>query len=147
MQRSRRVWMNVFLGVVAAVCAFAIWSVTDLPWRARIFPQTVAGIGLIVTGVAWLVARRGAPREEARRDEATEKKPVRTWPYLVWAGGYLVGIAMVGMPVAGAVWVALFLKREDKMAWHLAVAAGAAAAVVLLALGSIARMPGGWLFG
>ncbi len=60
MPRSRRVWMNVFLGVVAAVCAFAIWSVIDLPWRARIFPQTVAGIGLIVTCVAWLVAWRAA---------------------------------------------------------------------------------------
>ena len=147
MPRSRSVWMKVFLGVVAAVCAFAIWSVTDLPWRARIFPQTVAGIGLIVTCVAWLVARHAAPPEEASTDEATEKKPVRTWPYLVWAGGYLLGIAMVGMPVAGAVWVALFLKREDKMAWHFAVAAGGAAAVVMVALGSIARMPGGWLFG
>jgi hypothetical protein len=54
---------------------------------------------------------------------------------------------MVGMPVASAVWVALFLKREDNMRWHLAVAAGGAAAVVMVALRSIARMPGGWLFG
>ena len=147
MPRSRRLWMNVFLGAVAAVCAFAIWSVTDLPWRARIFPQTVAGIGLIVTSVAWLVARRVAPPQEAPADETTEEKPARTWPYLAWAGAYLLGVAAVGIPVASAVWVALFLKREDNMRWHFAVAAGAAAAVVLVALGSIARMPGGWLFG
>ena len=147
MPRSRRVWTNVFLGFVGAVCAFAIWSVVDLPWRARIFPQTVAGIGLIVTGVTWLVAWRAAQPEEARRDEATGEKPARTWPYLVWAGAYLLGIAVAGIPVASAVWVALFLRREDNMPWHFAVAAGAAAAVVLVALGSIARMPGGWLFG
>ncbi len=56
----------------------------------------------------------------------------------------LIGVTVGFVPGLGG---ALFLKREDNMRWHFAVAAGAAAAVVLVALGSIARMPGGWLLG
>ena len=140
------------LGVTAAVFAFAVWGVVDVPWRARIFPQTVAVIGLIVTALAALAARRGAqrahPTEPSAGDiRARREQSLSVWPYIVWAAGYLAGIAVVGLPVASAVWVALFLRREDKMAWHFAVASGAVAAVVLMALGSIARMPAGWLFG
>ena len=140
------------LGVTAAVFAFAVWGVVDLPWRARIFPQTVAVIGLIITALALLAASRGAQSEDATEPSAEDapapkEQALRSWPYMVWAGGYLAGIAVVGLPVASAVWVALFLRREDKMAWHFAVASGAVAAVVLVVLGSIARMPAGWLFG
>jgi hypothetical protein len=140
------------LGVVAAVFAFAVWGVVDLPWRARIFPQTVAVIGLIVTALALLAASRGAQPEDATEPfagdaPAPKERTLPSWPYLVWAGGYLVGVAAVGLPVASAVWVAVFLRREDGMDWHFAAAAGAVAAGVLVALGTIARMPSGWLFG
>lgn len=140
------------LGVTAAVFALAVWGVVDLPWRARIFPQTVAAIGLIVTALALLATSRGAQPEDATEPSAedapaSKEQALRSWPYIVWAGAYLAGIAVVGLPVASAVWVALFLRREDNMAWHFAVAAGAVVAVALVVLGSIARMPGGWLFG
>ncbi len=151
MHNSRAALYRV-LGVTAVVFAFAVWGVVDVPWRARIFPQTVAVIGLIVTVLAWLSVSRATRPEDATERSAEDapapkEQAVSAWPYIVWAGGYLAGIALVGLPVASAVWVALFLRREDKMAWHFAVAAGAVAAVVLVALGSIARMPAGWLFG
>ncbi len=141
--RNSRAALYWVLGVTAVVFAFAVWGVADVPWRARIFPQTVAVIGLIVTALALLAANRGAQPE----DPTDKERALRAWPYIVWAAGYLAGIAVVGLPAASAVWVALFLRREDKMAWHFAVASGAVAAVVLMALGSIARMPAGWLFG
>lgn len=141
--RNSRPALYWVLGVTVTVFAFAVWGVVDLPWRARIFPQTIAVIGLIVTALALLAANRGTQPEDP-----TGKEPaLRAWPYIVWAAGYLAGIAVVGLPVASAIWVALFLRREDKMAWPFAVASGAVAAVVLVALGSIARMPAGWLFG
>ena len=138
--------MNVFLGIVAVVCAFAMWSVVGLPWRARIFPQTIAGIGLIVTALSVVATRRFGKPDEKKEALATDA-PTGTRRYLAWAAGYLAGIALVGLPVASALWVAAFLKREDNMPWHFAVAAGAAVIVTLLALGRIARFPGGWLIG
>ncbi len=149
MHNSRAALYWVF-NVTAALFAFAVWRVTDLPWRARIFPQTVAVIGLIVTALAWFAARRGARPDAAAvpsADGASTERRLRSWPYIVWAGGYLAGMAAVGFPLASAVWVTLFLRREDKMPWHFAVAGGAVAAIVLVALGSIARMPAGWLWG
>ena len=152
--RNSRTALFWVIGVTAVVFAFAVWGVVDLPWRARIFPQTVAVIGLIVTALALLAASRGAQPDDATEPSAEDApapapkgQALRAWPYMVWAAGYLAGIAAVGLPAASAVWVALFLRREDKMAWHFAVASGAVAAVVLVALGSIARMPAGWLFG
>ena len=152
MTRSRRMLLIRFLGVATVAFALAIVGVVGLPWRARIFPQTVAALGLAL-GVLALVRtiRSGTPpvTEEASPpiDSGAGRAPAGGLRHLVWVLAYFGAIVLAGFPTASAIWVSVFLWREDRMPWRFAVAAGAVVAVVLVLLTRIARMPEGWLFG
>ena len=151
MARSHRARLRWFLGVATVVLVLAIWGTVGLPWRARIFPQTVAALGLTLSVLALvtsLLAPSGVAEEPPHPDDVdTERHPRPIRQYLAWAVSYLAAIALVGFPAASALWVSLFLRREDHMPWRFAIAAGAAVVILLVALTRIARMPSGWLLG
>jgi hypothetical protein len=152
MVRNQRTLLIWFLGVAAAMFALAIWEVVGLPWRARIFPQTVAALGLALSVLALVHTVRSETRP-VTEGASPPGDPDAARPltighrHMVWVLTYFAAIVLAGFPAASAICVSLFLWREDRMPWRFAMAAGAVVAVALALLTRIARMPQGWLLG
>jgi hypothetical protein len=157
----RSTWSErfAFLVLMAVVFAWAAMEAQGFPSRARVFPQTVAllALVLVVPAVVQSLRERSIDGAEEQPRDASLEGPLpesarRQWtlalPYLAAMGLYLAVIALIGFLPASFLFVALFVFRFGGISWWRSLAM---AAVFTLALFGLVWMldltlPGGeWI--
>ncbi len=131
----------VLLILTGLLFGWAALEARTFPVRARIFPQFVAGTGLILTLVAvarTLVVRlRGGPGAGAN-GAATWTSQLRAGlPYLLWVLGYYLGIWVLGFLLATFIFVCLVLILLARVRWYSAMPASLPLLAGLLVLGEV----------
>lgn len=123
-----RLCFGIFVLCVLAFAAFEAW---DFSRRARYMPLyvSVAGIALSFLLIAFELwrsraagdrtTRRGVAIEDLAAEDIFSPEEERhrlkvTSYYFLWMIGYVCLIALVGLPVASALFLALFLRIESR---------------------------------
>lgn len=124
-----------------SVLIFALFvtaGLTSLPFppRARVYPLWVAVLGSLIVAVAWI----RTPADEMPSGPAF----VTIAPYLAWVIGFLMVAALVGLPLASALFVGIFLNRVGEVSRVRSAVAGVAAAGVLILLGAALGLRWPW---
>lgn len=155
-------WLRTaFVLLVLALAIFAWWSAGDFRRAARLFPQYGAGALalLCVLELARQFLRRKVftPTEGALstadigldEDETSPEGWKRALAVMAWVLGYMGLIAVIGMPLATAVFVpALLWMRFRAPLWiSAALVAGLWGLMWALRAGLALRLPSGWLLG
>ena len=152
--RSRRfeaalltLWLMLFVYVAVEARSFAT--------AARLFPQTVSYVGIVLTVLAlWRVVRPRATETTAREPQFSGDLPAELehegsaghpLPYLVWTIAYFALIALVGFFPATAMFVATFLITRPGVAWLEALLWTGGVLVMAYGMGLLLqlRWPGG----
>jgi len=155
MTRSPLKLRLLFLGVTALLFAWVVWEAGGFPERARVFPRTVAllGLGVVLLKMALLIRKDDQDPEEPPVAGDHDPEPSLTigeeWrrglPFLGAFALYGVGIALLGFYPASLLFVVLFLRAFDDAGWVRAVMSGVVFTLILLALGAVLglELPGG----
>lgn len=140
-------WLMLFVYVAVESRSFAT--------AARLFPQTVSYVGILVTVLTlWRVARPRASETTERKPQFSGDLPAELdhegngghpLPYLVWALAYFALIALVGFFPATAAFVAAFLITRPGVAWLEALLWTGGVLVMAYGMGLLLqlRWPGG----
>jgi hypothetical protein len=137
----------VCLSIVMLLLAGAALNAQTFPDRARVFPQLIAALALVLCGIELLrQVVRGRAGAVSVDGEAAERP--RTWaaqlrlgiPYLLWIGALYLGMFLVGYLAASFVFVALFLRRVASLSWARSLVSSALLVTVLLTLGRFLHM-------
>ena len=101
--RGRDLWFPL---VTLAVFLLAAWIARDFPFRARLFPLTVAVGGAVLVLVELMRGGHAATVEQSGQDS---RSPVR---YIGWILGVYALTWAVGFVAAASVFVVAFLAAE-----------------------------------
>lgn len=128
----------IFLGVLAACFAYAIYDAVRLTFLARVFPLSVALITLVLLGAAALASLRRRPAYvfyDNERTWAASGRPAHgELHYQAWMLGLLAMIGAFGFVLGAFVYVAAFLRAKAGSTWARAVLGGLGAAALFAAL-------------
>lgn len=153
--RGKRTEQLVALLVLLAFFALAAWDATDFRGQARTFPLTIALVMVALVGLEFIVSlRRRAPKASAEPTpdasigETGSGEPTRTMsaqlrrilPYILWLLGLYLSIYLVGMVLACALFVFLFVWQVGKVPWYWALAAGLGAGLFLILLTNVMNL-------
>jgi len=152
--RSRRfeaallaLWLLLFVYVAVESHSFAT--------AARLFPQAVAYVGILLTALAlWRVIRPRATAATGREQQFSGDLPAELdhegnashpLPYLVWTIAYFALIALAGFFPATAAFVAAFLITRPGVTWVQALLWTGGVLVMAYGMGLLLqlRWPGG----
>lgn len=141
---------------VAVLFAAMAWEATEFQTLARYFPQaiTVAGGVFAVLSALFDVARILSPHRRASDDSggsdalamdveetgdnaSFQRNVLRALYYLAWFIGYGVLISLVGILIASAIFLVLFLKIEAHAKWRLVLICTASMVVLLYLTASV----------
>ena len=127
----------IFLGLITAVVAYAIFEASRLTFLARVFPLSVALITLVLLVVLFALSLRSRPSyvlHDAEREWTAEDRPVRSELHFQgWILGLLGVVAMFGFVLGVALYLCAFLRMKAKVAW-LSAGLGALGAISALSL-------------
>jgi len=146
--RSPRALRLGFLFLVGLLFTWVAWEANSFPDRARIFPQTIALLGLAVAVVKFvLLAHRDDVDPDLENTADREPEMITTvgeeWrrarPFLLSFAAYAAGIGLLGFLPASGIFVLLFLRRFDRMGWRTALPS---AALFILLLFGLTRLIG-----
>jgi hypothetical protein len=155
-------WMRTgFVLLVLVVAVLAVWTAGDFRRAARLFPQYAGGalVILCVLELARQVLRRavlspgaGALNTADIGLEEAERTPeglLRSLKVLGWVLGFLVLIALIGLPLATLVFVPAILWARFRAPLWIAAAlvAGLWGLMLALQLALAMRLPAGVLTG
>lgn len=131
-----------FSVVIALLSVVSYLVASDFPRGARLFPQVVSVIVVVLAGlliVATIVrARKGlpsSPEGPETSDLTSDTTFAEVWPYLVWVVGAYTGMYLIGFAPAAALFCLLFLWRVARMKWWGNIAMTAFCLATVLALG------------
>ena len=122
--------------VLGALFAGAAATSLAFPPRARVYPFWVAVAGVLACVASWISA------DASEQSSGPAFKSIA--PYLTWVIALLGGITLVGLPAAATLFVAIFLHREGEVTKSRALAAGLAAGVGLVLVGSVLGLRWPW---
>lgn len=146
---SRMLGIAVMLAAGAAVVIAMDW-----PLKARLFPMAI-GVPVFCMAAAEILwgLLRPAERVDAMDFRLSEQVPPkiavrRTLVMIAWMLGFLVGIVLVGFPVAVPLLVLLYGKLQGREGWGLSL--GLALAVWAIFYGVFDHLlhlpfPAGWI--
>jgi hypothetical protein len=127
----------IFLGLVTAFVAFAVYETSRLAFLARVFPLSVALITLVLLLAVFALALRNRPSyvlHDAEREWAAEERPTHSiLHYQSWILGLLAAVGLFGFVLGIFVYISIFLRVKAQVVWFKA-ALGAAGAVVVLSV-------------
>jgi TctA family transporter len=131
----------IFLGLVTAVVAFALYEASRLTFLARVFPLSVTLITLVLLLAVLAFALRNRPSyvlHDAEREWAAEEQPTHSiLHYQIWILGLLAAAGVFGFVLGIFVYISVFLRVKARVAWFKAMLGAAGAAVVLSILSDI----------
>jgi hypothetical protein len=145
---SRKASLVLATGIVL-LAAWAVWTASAWPLKAKLFPLAI-GIPMLVLAaveVLWALLERGrAP------DKAEEEAPPagRTLVAVAWMVGFFAAILLLGFLIAVPLFVLAYLRLQGREGWTLSLVF---TAVVWVAFyGLFDRMlhlpfPQGWVLG
>jgi hypothetical protein len=126
--------------------AGAAWNAQTFPDRARIFPQLIAVLALVLCAIELIRqivrgrAGVGATAEVAERSRTWASQFRLGIPYLTWIGALYLAMYLFGFVAASFVFVALFLRRVASLSWVRSVTSSALLVTLLLVLGRFLHM-------
>lgn len=127
----------IFLGLITACVAYAIYETTQLTFLARVFPLSVALITFALLVAVFVLASRNRPsyvlHDSEREWTAAERPAHSVWHYQGWMLGLVGAAAMFGFVLGIFVYICIFLRVKAQVAWPRAVL-GASGAIVVLSL-------------
>jgi hypothetical protein len=137
----------VCLSALMVVLAAAAWNAQTFPDRARVFPQLISLVALVLCSIE-LVRQLAASRARPDALDGEGARVPHTWlaqlrlgaPYLWWIGALYAGIYFVGFLPASFLFLTLFLRRVSSMTWGRSLASSALLATVLIAFGRFLHM-------
>jgi hypothetical protein len=150
---------TLFVLALLAIAVFVVWSAGDFRRAARLFPQYAGGITValcLLELVRQLVRRKllsapGLSTADIGLDpeERTREGLARSLAIFGWVLGYGALIALLGMPLATALFVPALLRLRFDAPWLPALALVAGLWALMIALRSLLaiRLPPGWLAG
>lgn len=152
---------TAFILLVLAAALFAVWSAGDFRRAARLFPQYGGTALAILCGLELIrqLLRRTVlnPPEGAlntsdiglEADETTREGWQRSATVMLWVLGYMALIALIGMPLATAVFIPAFLWIRFRSPIWIAIllVAGLWGLMWALRAALALRLPSGWLIG
>jgi hypothetical protein len=150
---------TLFVLALLAVAVFVVWSAGDFRRAARLFPQYAGGITValcLLELVRQLVRRKllSAPGLNTADigldpEERSREGLARSLAIFGWVLGYGALIALLGMPLATALFVPALLRLRFDAPWLPALALVAGLWALMIALRSLLaiRLPPGWLAG
>jgi putative tricarboxylic transport membrane protein len=126
-----------FLGLLIAICLYAIYDIWQLNFLGKVFPISVTLITLALLIVAALQLRRDRPDYvffDSERDWTGEKRPAHgDLHFQGWILGLLAAIALVGFILGILIYITAFLRVKAGVRWHWSIA-GALATVAVMSL-------------
>lgn len=143
---------GVFVFIVFSLAAYTSIGFHRL---AMYFPFAVSVLGVVLSGVyvgTLLLSRiRGVAEKPLDPDKATvldESMEIpdavseirKALPYLAWFIGYILLIALAGIVVASALFLAAFLYREARMRWWGVLISVVSTLVVLYTFSGVMRL-------
>lgn len=127
----------VFLGLLVAGCAYAIYDTWDLNFLGKVFPVSVGLITLTLLVATVVLFGRKRPDYvffDSEREWSGETRPVHSNLYFQgWILALLAAIALLGFILGIFIYIAAFLIMKAGVRWPRAVA-GALAAVAVMSL-------------
>ena len=143
--RNLELGFGIFIFVLFSFAAYTSMSFHRL---AMYFPFAVSVLGVILSGFyvgKLLIKRRrqtssaaGEPAAEISTDAASEIR--KALPYLAWFIGYILLIALAGIVVASAIFLAAFLYREARMRWWGVLISVVSTLVILFTFSGVMRL-------
>jgi putative tricarboxylic transport membrane protein len=131
----RRAPQLIFLGLITACVAYAVYEVSRQTFLARVFPLAVALITLALLVAVSAVALRDRPSHvlyDAEREETAGPRPAHSrLHYMGWMLGLLAAAGVLGFVLGVFAFISVFLRVKAGVRWSRAVL-GASGAVVLL---------------
>ncbi len=138
----------VFLLLIAGWFFFAAWQAIDFPRLAQTFPLFVTIGGLLLTiiefGRTFYHCRsrsKSSPRDDdpnypSDTASISENLP-KAFPYLLWLGGYYIGIFLVGFVIASGLFIVLFLVFIGRARFWVSLAGAGLLITGILVLGRL----------
>ncbi len=127
----------VFLGLLAALCLYAIYDTWRLEFLGKVFPMSVTLITLALLIAVALQLRRDRPDYvffDSEREWTAEDRPEHGDLYFQgWILGLLAAIALSGFILGICIYIAAFLRMKAGLRWPGSIA-GALAAVAVMSL-------------
>lgn len=132
----------IFSAFIAVIAIYAFISSGDFPRGARLFPQTISVIALIlaVLSIANNLLHRTsnqlAKSEEPDTADLTSDASVNeVWPYLAWISGAYLAMYVLGFFLASGLFCLFFLRSVACMSWAGNIAMTALCLTTLAVLG------------
>jgi hypothetical protein len=127
----------VFLGLLAALCLYAIYDIWQLQFLGKVFPMSVTLVTLALLTAVALQLRRDRPDYvffDSEREWTGEDRPVHgDLHFQGWILALLAAIALLGFILGILLYITVFLRVKAGVRWHRALA-GALAAVAVMSL-------------
>lgn len=158
-------WLDLELGfsiLLGVIVVIALWQSFDWRFGARLFPQVVGGVTLLlivsrVIGRVVMVVRGSEPPppDEIVDLPVDDSVPPaeflrRSGVVFAWVFGFVLGAMLVGLPIAIPVYLVSYLRLQAGLAWwKAALFAAGATFLVVVAFGQWMgiRLPSGLLLG
>ncbi len=151
--RNLELGFGIFVLVLFSVAAYTSIGFHRL---AMYFPLAVSLLGVILSGVfvgKLLVSRRRhvigesadtdagmVPTDNVDISDDAVSEIRKALPYLAWFIGYILLIALAGVVVASAVFLAAFLYREARMRWWGVLISVVSTLVILFTFSGVMRL-------
>lgn len=142
----------LFMGILVAVVAAALIAAADYSFTARLMPQVVATVILVLLVAEALLTIRRQRRVDGESPEGAGEpvmggKWKRTAPYLAWLLGLYAAIALLGLLPAAALFTLSFSRGVGRMSWWAALLGAAILTGAVFGLGEVFNLdwPQGYL--
>lgn len=143
----------LFAVVVAGLLAMSLVDSLQHSFLGKIFPLSVAAIGLVMSAILIPQLWRGETGHhshfdgELTGDHVGQAGMGTLWGGLVWIGGLVVGTAAIGFYAAMLVFFPAFLRVRAKAGWMATILMTASAAIFIAVLANALSLnfPAGYL--
>lgn len=128
-----------FLVLMLLLFGWAGSNSLTFPDQAQTYPRTVAFAAALIVLIELGLYLWGlrSDNEEVPLSETLSGRFRGILPYFLWLGAFFIIIYLVGIVIASALFVSIFLIREGNVPWYYAVAAGVIVIVFLLTMEDI----------
>ncbi len=131
----------VFLGMMIAICGYAIYDIWHLDFLGMVFPATVTLITLALLVTVALLFRRERPDYvffDNEREWNEEDRPVHGDLYVqAWILALLAAIGLFGFILGICVYITAFLRLKAGVSWLWAITGALGAVAVMSIFGRI----------
>ncbi|MDP2399469.1 MAG: tripartite tricarboxylate transporter permease [Burkholderiales bacterium] len=131
----------VFLGMLIAICLYAIYDTWNLQFLGKVFPVAVTLITLTLLIAAVALFSRKRPDYvffDSERDWGGDNRPVHgDLHFQGWILALLAAIGLLGFILGVFIYIAAFLRVKAGVRWSRAIASALAAIVVMSLFGHL----------